>query len=246
MDGLDYAVLGPHFGGPVRFSSTHRAPSVTRWQRGHPILRFASWDQVHIAEARQVQDSGGLVSVVDADTGPLVLAGERHGGRVVQLAFDPFASDLPMRVAWPVLILNTVGWLTTGDLGASEAHVVATGTPYIQRVANSVTTASFLTPDGIRQRVEVDAGLLRFSDTDRVGMYEVRAGDLQARFAANLLSAAESRIEPQASLGLSQQVGEARIAQLSAGRREIWRPLLLLALLLLVVEWWAFNRRRAA
>jgi len=246
MDGLNYAILGPHFGGPVRFGRTLQAPAVISWQRAHPILRFVSWDVITLSETKEVLDLGGLTPVVDADTGPLVLAGERHGGRVVQLAFDPFTSDLPLRVAWPVLLLNTVGWLTAGELGASEGHLLATGTPYMQRLAASVSSATVVGPDGASRSARIDGGLLRVSDTHQVGLYEVRTGDTRTRFAANLLSEAESRIAPQATLGLSDRVEEADVARLSAGRRELWRPVLLLAVLLLLVEWWAFNRRRAA
>ncbi len=246
MDGLNYAILGPHFGGPARFAGTVEAPSVIGWQRAHPALRFVGWDAVTIAKTRKVVDLGGLVPIVDADTGPLVLAGERHGGRVVQLAFDPFASDLPLRVAWPVLILNTVGWLTEGETGASEAHLIPTGTPYLRKVPDSVTSAQVSGPNGISPEAQINAGILRVHDTDRVGIYEVSAGDVRTRFAANLLSETESRIAPRLALGLADSVNETSVATLAAGRRELWRPLLLFALLFLMLEWWAWNRRKAA
>jgi len=246
MDGLNYAILGPHFGGPAKFAGTLQSPSVIGWQRAHPVLRFVGWDAVTISKTRKVIDLGGLVPVVDADTGPLVLAGERHGGRVVQLAFDPFASDLPLRVAWPVLILNTVGWLTEGEPGASEAHLLPTGTPYIRKVPDSVSSAEVLGPDNTSPKAEISDGILRVHDTNRVGIYEVRAGETRTRFAANLLSESESRIAPRTSLGLADSVGEATVAKLSAGRRELWRPLLLVALFFLMLEWLAWNRRKAA
>ena len=246
MDGLNYAVLGPHFGGPARFAGTLETPSVIGWQRNHPVLRFVSWDAVSIAKTRKVTELGGLVPVVDADTGPLVLAGERNGGRVVQLAFDPFESDLPLRVAWPVLILNTVGWLTEGEPGASEAHLLPTGTPYLRKVPDGVTKGEVIGPRGTSPDAEINAGILRVHDTDKVGIYEVRAGDLRTRFAANLLSESESRIAPRQALGLADSVQEASVAKLAVGRRELWRPLLIFALLILMLEWWAWNRRKAA
>ena len=243
MDGHDYAVLGPHPGSPVRFGPEQSGVGVLGWGRTHPVNRFVEWDPVVIARARAVEDSGGLVAVVNGMDGPLVLAGERSGGRVVQLAFDPLDSDLPLRVGWPVLLLNTVGWLTEGSDGASEAHLVATGSPYTRRVPRSVTQAQVSGPEDAAVVASVSDGLLKVRGTDRVGVYDVSAGPVQARFAANLLSERESTVAPRRELRLAEGVAELSHASM-VGRRELWRPLLWLALAILLVEWGVYHWRR--
>jgi len=129
LTGRRYAILGPLSGSPVRFGDEVKVPKVLGWERTHPVLRFVQWDDVVVARARSVLDKGGLVPIVDSDGGPLVLAGEIGGGRVLQLAFDPLESDLPLRVAWPVTLLNAVGWLSEGAAGSQDALAVATGAP---------------------------------------------------------------------------------------------------------------------
>src|SRR6266545_4987508 len=42
--------------------------------------------------------------VVDGDGGPMLLAGEKDGRRIVVLAFDLHNSDLPLQVAFPLLL----------------------------------------------------------------------------------------------------------------------------------------------
>lgn len=246
VDGLAYAVLGPWPGSPVGFGGPIAAPRVTGWQRTHPTLRHAAWDQVFVGEARAVVDGGGLAAIVDGDGGPLVLAGVRHGARVVQLAFDPARSDLPLRVAWPLWLLDTVGWLTEDLAASGDALVARTGAPFVRSVDRGVASARVTSPAGSRD-LPVSDGLVRIPEIDRVGLWEVSAGTARHRFAANLLSESESRIRPRASLGLQRTDGTALAeARIEAGRRELWRPLLLVVLGLLAVEWLFWNLRRVA
>lgn len=247
MEGQHYAVFGPHPGSPARFSEEVRAPAVLGWRRTHPLARFVEWESVLLTRAHKVSDAGSLAPVVDSDYGPLLLAGESSGGRVVQLAFHPKDSDILLRVAWPVTVLNTVGWLTENLPGAEGARGMATGTPFTRRVPEGVEEGDVVVhgPDG-KIGASVSDGLLRVRDTTAVGVYEVRAGDTTSRFAANLVSPRESRIAPRGGLGLADGQASAMPGAEGIGKREIWRELLMFALLVLMLEWWAWNRRKVA
>jgi Ca-activated chloride channel homolog len=245
LDGFHYAVLGPFDGGPVRFGEDVQAPRITGWQRTHPALRFTRWDDLTVARARAVVERGGLAPIVDGEHGPMVLAGQRNGGRVAQLAFDPFQSDLPLRVAWPILVMNLVGWLTEDAGFAAGAAQARTGQPFVQRLPEADTDAAPTVrgPRGAGDAVVAD-GVLRVTGTDHVGVYRVSAGDTELRFAANLLSEAESRIRPRGDLGLATSERPAGEVASALARREIWRPLMVFAAVVLVLEWllWAFRR----
>ncbi|MCO4747403.1 MAG: BatA and WFA domain-containing protein [Proteobacteria bacterium] len=247
MEGQHYAVLGPHPGSPVRFGEEVRAPAVLGWRRTHPLARFVEWESVLLSRAQKVTDPGSLAPIVESDYGPIVLAGEQKGGRVVQLGFDPRHSDILLRVAWPVTVLNAVGWLTEGIPGAEGARGMATGSPFTRRVAEGTTDAdvSVKGPEGA-VAVSVNDGLLRVRDTTAVGIYEVQSGAVRTKFAANLVSNRESRIAPRGGLGLADGNAAALSGADKIGRREIWRELLMLALLFLMAEWWAWNRRKVA
>ncbi len=247
VDGLNYAVLGAGHGGPATLGDPQPAPRVVGWQRTHPLLRFTRWDDLIVGQSRPVLDPGGLAPIVDSDLGALVLAGERGGGRVVQLTFDPLKSNLPLRVAWPVFVLNTVSWLTEGQPGAHEARQIPTGHPFVYRLAeaDAASTASGTGPKG-RVDAQVADGVLRVTDTDQVGIYDISAGGFRTRFATNLVSERETRIRPRAQLGLGSESPIEATAALATGRRELWRPLLWLALLVLMLEWVAYHRRRAS
>jgi hypothetical protein len=245
MDGLNYAVLSSRYGGPAELGDPLDLPRVLGWQRTHPVLRFVDLQGVTIARAASVGNTGGLVPIVDGDAGPLILAGERGGGRVVQLAFDPFQSDLPMRVAWPVMILNTVGWLTEETAGASDAVLLPAGAPYLRKIPAEADGVTVRGPQGEIPST-MNEGVLRVVDTDRVGVYRVKGGGVDVSFASNLLSEKESRIAPLAALSLGSDTEATAQATVVSGRRELWRPLLAIGLFLLLLEWFAWNRRRTA
>lgn len=243
-DGLNLALLSRRVAGPAQLGELVAMPGITRWERTHPTLRFVELGGATVARAARVGDRGGLVPIVESDAGPLVLAGERNGGRVLQLAFDPFETDLPMRVAWPVFLLNSVGWLTAGRSATDAASVLPTGAAWT-RPAPGDSSAVARGPAG---PVEVDrvAGQVRVLDTTRRGLYRVTVDGTTHRFAANLLSERESRVAPASALLLDERAPVDGQARLRSGRRELWRPLVGLALLFLLLEWFVYHRRRRA
>lgn len=244
--GRPYAVLGPFPGSPVTFGPTLDGPRILEWQRTHPVLRFVGLEGATVGRAHTVTDPGGLVPIVASDVGPLVLAGERSGARVVALAFDPYATDLPLRVAWPVFLLNTVGWLTEGTDAGGEARLLRTGQAWTRTLSDAtVDTARVDGPAGGRD-LTVSDGVIRVTDTDRAGVYTVRSGPVTTSFAANLLSERESRIAPRPTLDLDQGTIAVAEASVAPGRRELWRPLAAAALAMICLEWFAWNRRKVA
>lgn len=246
--GHNMLVLGPYAGGPASFGKSVDNPKILGWRRTHPAMRFVEWDNVVVSRAHVVADQGGMVSLVEGDIGPLVLAGDSSGGRSLELAFLPLETDLPLRVAWPVFVLNAVGWLTEGSGDTEASRIVAAGTPFVRRIPEGGTplgTVSVEGPDGSARDAEVSDGVLRVRDTSDVGVYKVDAGPLSTTFAANLLSEHESAIKPQAALSLAAGQTAPATAKI-AGRREIWRELALAALALLLIEWAAWNRRKIA
>jgi len=249
LTGVSVAYLRPQAGGPATLGQGIERPEVLGWRRTHPLLRFVTLEGVVISEAFTVEDQGGLAPVADSTAGPLILAGERGSARVVQVAFDPLRTDLPLRVAWPVLVLNTVGWLTERRAGVEHGHVVSAGDPWLRRVPDDVQAdqVQVTGPDDFAPRSSLSDRLLRVQDTTRLGIYKVKYGDGRARFAVNLQAAEESDLIPPTSLdvGSAARAGAQPRAATVGGPTEIWRYILLFGLIVLGVEWWVWSRRKA-
>jgi Ca-activated chloride channel homolog len=77
--------------------------------------------QVNILDAVRVlqPDWSRLVieGEVDGATYPLLMVGSMEGRRIAALTFDIRRSDLPLQVAFPILLANLGDWLSPGRSG---------------------------------------------------------------------------------------------------------------------------------
>jgi Ca-activated chloride channel family protein len=211
-----------------------------------PLLKDVNLSEVSVLKAARLAlpDWGTTVIAGDAggDSAPMLLAGEVDGRRLAVLAFDLHDSDLPLQVAFPLLISNLVSWLAPGQ-GGNLPDQVLPGDAVSLNLPLEVETASVVRPDGSSARYQADAGRLVFPDTGQLGVYRVRWGESgETRFAVNLFSPRESRIGPAASLPLLEAGAGAEDATQGQARREWWRPLAFAALGLLTVEWIVYQR----
>ncbi len=250
LTGIPTAYLKPSAGGPAPFAGNAGRPQVLDWDRTHPTLRFVTFQGLQIRSARAFKNNGALKPIVDSTLGPLILAGERNTARVIQLAFDPLQSDLPLRVAWPVFVLNSVGWLTEQGAGLAAGSVIDAGDPWTLRVPVELTVddVNVTGPQGSVTTHAVADRLLRVQNIDKTGIYTVRAGEVTTRFAANLHAAEEADLSPKLTLDLAESGDDEGAGQRAsvAGATEVWRYLLLFGLLFLAIEWWVWSRRQAA
>jgi hypothetical protein len=234
--------LDPHGpGSPFAARGTVVAPLVTETAAAHPLLRWVTLKDLNIARASTFALAPGDVAVAAALRQPIIAARERAGRKTVAFGFDLKQSDLPLRVAFPVLVVNALDWFAGGD--ASLVASFSTGRPWRLPVPAGASEVDVRAPDGSRSRAPVHEGRATLLGT-RVGYYELTAAGAPPRlFAANLANPAESRIAPRREL----VVGGKRIAQPDPPRvgvrRAVWSYLVAAALLLLLVEWWTYNRR---
>jgi Ca-activated chloride channel homolog len=177
---------------------------------------------------------------------PILMAGQVDGRRIAILAFDVTHSDLPLQVAYPLLMANLVSWLAPGQGGLLPAQVTP-GAPVSFSVPPDVTSVSITRPDGRVTRVLPEQGLVSFSSTTDLGVYTLRWGETgRAAFAVNMFLAEESDIKPAAALpGLSLSDAEGS-EEPQQGRREWWRPLAMLSLAVLTGEWLVYQRSALA
>ncbi|MFQ5854677.1 MAG: VWA domain-containing protein [Anaerolineae bacterium] len=178
---------------------------------------------------------------------PLLFAGDVAGRRVAVLAFDLRNSDLVLRPAFPLLMSNLIDFLVPGARGLVPAQIRA-GEPVVLTVPPEVADITLTYPDGRLITLTPERGRLTFADTNDLGVYQIalRSQDEiveQTAFAVNLFSPEESAITPRATLPIAGAVASQAGATTQAqGRRELWRPLALVALTLLLIEWLIYQR----
>ena len=212
-----------------------------------PLLANVDWRALSVAEA-QLVEAPRLETLVEAEGGPLLLAGEVDGRRVAVFAFDLRASDLPLQIAFPVIMANITAWLSPGRAIAADDNLQPGATVSLLPDTRAASVTVTL-PDGSSWQQDIDrAAPVLFDQTQQTGVYRLAfrddAGATQpgGAFAVNFFDAAESRIQPATAL----QLGSAEVTGDAAGLeglREVWPWLLAGGLVVLLVEWWVTYRR---
>ncbi|HVO43015.1 MAG TPA: VWA domain-containing protein, partial [Aggregatilineales bacterium] len=135
--------------------------------------RFLKFNDVNIRTFESVTPTADYKAdvLVNAAGGPLILAGDYQGHQVAVITFDLHDSDLPLRIAWPILLANLTSWYKTPhsiDVQGSLAPGTAvTITPPLDTDRIQVKG-----PDGAITPLKFDpagAAPLVFSGTDRPG-----------------------------------------------------------------------------
>jgi Ca-activated chloride channel family protein len=228
-------------------SGVFTGTQIVRIESDDPLLRYVDLRDVHVARARLVTPPPWMRVLVQAEGGPLLLTGESEGRRVVVLTFDLHASDLPLKVAFPILTSNLVGWLAPA--GALEVPAtLRPGDPVTLRPDVSATQIVVQAPSGQRWTYPATGEPIPFAETGEPGIYTVHQSSASSaestghdQFTVNLFSELESDITPRETITIgAQQITVPQDGML--GRQEWWRWLALAAVTVLLVEWWVHWR----
>jgi len=96
-------------------------PVTTDWNLGHPLFANLVLRDLNVAVSGQFEPGAHDTRLIGTPTGPIALAREVGGVRQVAFGFDFADSDLPLRLAFPQLIFNTVLWMREGRAVAPPA-----------------------------------------------------------------------------------------------------------------------------
>jgi von Willebrand factor type A domain/Aerotolerance regulator N-terminal len=150
-------------------------PGIGTLDPSDPLLRYVDLSTTHIAEARKLELPAWARDVIPGPGGaPLLYAGQLAGRPAAVLAFEPRRSDLPLQVAFPVLLANLAGEL----LGGSETPLdaVVPGSPVTLAIPAGAIGVRVERPDGSADQLvapTVGAASVTFARTDLLGVYTV-------------------------------------------------------------------------
>ncbi len=241
-------------GSPVKVLAEIKQPGFDKIDRKHPVVRFTALDDVNIARGHKLEPRPGDKVIGASEEGPILVAGSRDGHKFVAVGFDIRESDLTLRVAWPLLLINTINWFSDDD--ATYLSSFRTGDVWRIPVAGDLETASLKLPNGLFTEVPVHEGRAVYLG-QHAGFYELSAtrrrgdapdpslpgADPTLGFAANLLDAEESTIAPADELVVDGKPAGALEGFHVGVRREIWIYLLIAAVMLTALEWATYHRR---
>jgi hypothetical protein len=233
---------GEHSPVPLRPGAPVTRPFITDVAPDHPITRWVTLADVNIDKsnvfAPRPEDTVLARSIRD----PLIVAGKQEGKKFVAYAFGLDGTDLMLRVAFPVLIMNSLDWFAGDD--AELITTYRTGRDWHVPVDSDDghDTVQVREPGKKPVTAPVIDGRAEFYGRS-VGVYQVTTADASFAVAANLADPQESAIKPSPELILGGKKLAGAPEFKASVTRSIWVWLLMAALGLSLVEWMTYNRR---
>lgn len=240
-------------------------PQIIDQAREHPLMGYVELGDFLIRASYVVAPPAGGSVLIDSTEGPLLSIAPREGFEDLVLGFEITIrrdgseyvnSYWYQRFGFPTFLYNTLTYF----VGQSQGALDRTNLPGRSLELRTKSLAPELTvtgPAGMKETVRRNTdGTYLFHNTDQPGYYEILDGDkVVNRFAVNLFDGQESnvRIDTQPDdnpddnieSAASLQIGHVEVEAQGArpARKDLWRPLLLLAVGVLLFEWYIYNRR---
>lgn len=235
-------------------------PQIIDVDRSHPLMQFVEMGNVNIAQARPLRPPPGGTVLIDSNlvqedthqVGIFAIAPRERfedatlGFDLVDMAANLANTNWPIRVSFPIFVNNLLRYFGGHTNRFQPNPTVQPGKSIPIRPEHPLQEISVQLPSG--QNVSVNRsslGHFSFSQTDKVGVYSIRAngsGRIFQHFAVNLFDRRESNIFPEKILNLDNETIAGQTGW-QPTRREAWKYLLMLALAVVLVEWYIFNRR---
>lgn len=225
-------------------------PLFTDWDRQHPINQHLALKNVAIEKAIASRASTHFHVLAASFNDPLVLL--RETTRTMVVTFDTFSTDLPLRVAFPIMIGNAIRFLAGAkdydrwqNPPLGEILTRSELQPLLELAdpdEKSALTRTILRPDGTRVALTNESSMLSL---DYAGFYrsELTNGAHWPLFAANLSSQVESKIKPSPTLPIRSEPPLPELKETFRLGLEPWFYLVLAGFVLSAAEWVMFHRR---
>lgn len=212
---------------------------VVDWHHTHPVMRYVDLASVRLSKVTPVLPRAGTETLAEASEGAVMVSLQKPDKRWLLITFDVTATDLPLRVAFPVMMLNALRWLTAPSESAERGLIPAGGLAVIP-VPGEREKVTVRLPDGKTAEVSVQDGAAPFEDTLQTGFY--RCSETGYLFAVNLAQREETELAVHSYTSHTGAGASAGLRKVLA-RREWWQWLAGILLAVLALEWVMYHRR---
>ncbi|HEX8295065.1 MAG TPA: BatA and WFA domain-containing protein [Chthoniobacteraceae bacterium] len=193
----------------------------------HPLLYGVATGRIALTQTSVLAAEGPLEPLWSGPTGPLLVAGETGGQRLIVFGFAPEQSEnLPLSASYPMLLGNAIEWVAQPKTESSGARVQRTGELLALRGQNLTWAKTEATPES---RLPLRNG---WAPLSRLGLWQTDGGEAGS---AALLAASETLLP----VGAAVSASGSRTGWL---RGDLTAPLLWMVFAVLLVESWLFHR----
>ena len=206
-------------------------PKMSSWISEHPITAYLKVPLINPNASEIFEVPLWAQSIVRAEAGSIVAAGESHGIRFAAVGFELLPFEGTRTPALSVLTLNIFNWLSTA--GGLTGSTLSGSNFHLQGNKNW----HVVFPDGTKKDFEVknnDGENIRLSVPGVYEIAEQNSATAPRTIAANTFYLEESSTAAEKTFRTKQLVAHERIAD--EGTRPLWPYLLGLVLTLLIAE----------
>ena len=236
-----YWQLGPPVDGAI----------VVTQDKTSPLMPHVNLQNVLLPGARGLEIMDGATTLLTAVGGETLMASIVGGDdRVVVLSAKLDDGDLPLRIAFPVMMTNAVNWFLSRS-GEIEPALQTGELAKVPVVGGGEGSWTWTGPDGEVHLATTEEESILVGPVDRVGLVSIGNTVMQAAslpvdaapvktLAVNLCDASESDLRSRGEIPIRDDEVS------GAGYRSIWFYLTCLAIGLIVAEWFLYQRRIVA
>ncbi len=245
-DGSVLVFNPPEGNGLFKVTGTDTAPKLSAaktgsGENGHDILKYVDIESFSAARTRILEVPPWADAVINCENGAVAFAGIHENRRIAVFGFDIHDTDLPLTVAFPVMMANLLDWLVPADVW--EAGNIYPGTPVKLNLNPKTTRATVITPGGSAHVIAPPFPPRIFNETAETGKYTLRQesadGAVERFFTVNPPVALESDISETVETG-GKNDGNISAYGARTGL-DLQGMLLWAVMLLLCLEWWVYT-----
>ncbi len=228
---------------PVAKTGQVRRPEILDWDRNSPLMANVNLSGLILEEGAKLQADDRLTPVIASTRTGLMYEFEKNALRVVLLGFDIFKSDLPLKVAYPVMMSNIFNWLNPHKLEFSTFQIQAGETfdIYSKPQTDILFTRA---PNEKWEKHQVKMNPLKYQNTGTVGVYTIAENGKERYFTVNLANESESDITSMSPTDAPDQSDIPPISEKVFTDQPIWMLFILISWVVLIFEWYAWLRLR--
>ncbi len=222
-------------------------PLISETDGAHPAMRLVNLQNITMLRAASLAlpktNGWNWQAPIRSFDHPLMITGEHQGApsrRVAALAIDVTDSDLPLRIAFPLLMANTIHWLA-GEQSTDIPCTVAGAA--VELGPNDAICGDPEFPGRQSSQSKAATAHRAFFQPLKNGFYKIDRSDGVHWLAVNTFDTSESDLRTKATeINDAPVLSALPLASLASW--PIWQYLAIAAFILFTLEWWLFHRRR--
>ena len=228
---------------PVYKTGQVRSPEILSWNRRSPLMSNVDLSRLAVGESAKLQTENPLPPLIESAQTGMMYAFEDKGLRAVLIGFDISKSDLPMKVAFPVMMSNIFNWLNPHKLEFSILQTKA-GQAFDIYLAPRTDTIYTRAPYEKWEKHPVKMNPFKYQNTGRTGVYTISENGKERYFTVNLTDESESDINSVAREKSFEQAETSMVSEEIPAQQPVWMIFVILGCVLLMIEWYSWLKLR--